>query len=345
MSISGLPALSGARFIGARALRCRWLFFALIVSCAPFLFPYPAHSQTIKVGYTSKTLFFLPFFVAEKKGLYDAEGLRVELIHMGTPAVNLQALVAGQIHFSNINPDGIFIVNEKGGNLKAVAGVVNGVAYILVGGKSYRRIEDLRGTRLGVGSLKGGPTTLLIEYLRAKGLVYPRDYTMVLVSGGTPARLAALEGGSISAAVLGIPQADIALDRGFNKLGDVLEILPAFQFTTVNVDPAWAGKNRPTVVKFLKAHIRSLRWIYERPGEAADLVSKEMGIKPPYARRGVDYFTSNKLFPTDGAISLEGMKVNIEVQARDGLLSPPLPSPEKHVDPSYLRQAQNDLRN
>jgi ABC-type nitrate/sulfonate/bicarbonate transport system substrate-binding protein len=320
------------------------LFYALTILISGSLFlARPLQAQALKVGYTSKTIFFLPFFVAQKKGFYDAEDLKVELIQMGTPAVSLQALVAGQIHISNINPDGIIIVNEKGANLKAIAGVVNGVAYTLVGGKAYKKLEDISGTRLGVGSLKGGPTTFLLEYLRAKGFNYPRDYSLALISGGTPARLAALETGAVSAAVLGVPQSDMALDAGFTRLGDVSEILPTFQFTTVNVNPTWAEKNRPPVVKFVKAHIRSLSWIHEHVDEAADLMSREMGIKPSYARKGLDYFTHKGLFPKDGAITLEGMRVNIEVQARDGLITPPLPPPEKHIDPSYLRQAQKEL--
>jgi ABC-type nitrate/sulfonate/bicarbonate transport system substrate-binding protein len=97
------------------------------------------------------------------------------------------------------------------------------------------------------------------------------------------------------------------------------------------------------VVKFLKAHIRSLRWIHEQPDQAADFFTKEMGVKPPYARRGVDYFTKNRVFPTDGAITLEGLRVNLQVLARDGLLKEPLPPPEKYLDLSYLRQAQKEL--
>ena len=97
------------------------------------------------------------------------------------------------------------------------------------------------------------------------------------------------------------------------------------------------------MVKFLKAHIRSLRWIYEQPDRAAEFFTQEMGVKPPYARRGVDYFTRNKIFPIDGAVTLEGLKVNIEVQARDGVLKEPLPQPEKYVDLSYLRQAHKEL--
>ena len=93
----------------------------------------------------------------------------------------------------------------------------------------------------------------------------------------------------------------------------------------------------------LKAQIRSLRWIYEQPDQAAEFFTAEMGVKPPYARRGVDYFTKNKIFPIDGAVTPDGLKVNIEVQARDGVLKEPLPPPEKYVDLSYLKQAQKEL--
>jgi hypothetical protein len=45
----------------------------------------------------------------------------------------------------------------------------------------------------------------------------------------------------------------------------------------------------------------------------------------------------------DGAITLEGLKANIEVQFRDGVLKEPLPSPERYADQSYVRQAQKEL--
>lgn len=97
------------------------------------------------------------------------------------------------------------------------------------------------------------------------------------------------------------------------------------------------------VVKFLRAHIRSLRWIHEQPEQAAELFTNEMGVKPPYARRGVDYFTKNKVFPIDGSVTLEGLRVNLDVQFRDGVLKGPLPTPERYADQSYLRQAQKEL--
>jgi ABC-type nitrate/sulfonate/bicarbonate transport system substrate-binding protein len=307
------------------------------------MWPHAARPQSLKVGMTSKTLFYLPLYAGLKKGFYSSENLKVELILIGRSDVQLQALIAGEIHFGALNPDGIILFNEKGGNLKVIAGVDNAAPYVLVGGKAYKRVEDLRGAKLGVSGLRGGATSILLDYLKSKGLHYPRDFNLIVISGGTAARLTAVESGAVAAAVLGIPYSDIAIDQGFNRLGDTMEAIPHYQFNGVITNPAWAEKNRATVVKFLRAHIKALKWIHEHPDQATDLFMTEMGVKQPYARQGIDYFTKNKIFPPDGAVTLDGLKVNIEVQARDGVLREPLPSPEKYADLSYIKQAQKDL--
>lgn len=320
----------------------------LVVLClllAAVLLPSPPGSaQTVRAGYTSRDLNYLPFFVAQKRGFHAKEGLQVELVSIGRSDVQLQALVTGDLHFANINADGIIIWNERsGGNLKVAAGSSNAAPYLLIGGKNVKRIEDLKGQRLGVASLSGGATSILLSYLKSKGLVHPRDFAMVIIAGGTPARLSALESGAIAGAVLGIPYGDIAVDRGFPSLGDTMEVISTYAFNAVNINPAWAAKNRPAVVKFIKAHIEALRWIYERPADAAEFLNKELGLQAPYAKRGIDYYVKNKVYAVNGEVTVAGLKVNIAVQAQDGVLKEPLPSPERYIDLSYLRQAQKEL--
>ncbi len=316
---------------------------AFLVLIALSFFASPAAAETLKAGYVSRDLNYLPFFIARNKGFYAREGIEVDLVAIGRADLQVQALVTGDLHFALINPDGIIVLDEKGANLKVAAGSSNAAPYVLVGGKSYKKIEDLKGPRLGVASLKGGATSILLSYLKSKGLVYPRDFNLAVIAGGTPARLSALESGAVAGAVLGVPFADIAIDRGFNRLGDTTEVIAKYQFNAVTLNPAWAEKNRAAVVKFLKAHIQSLRWIYERPAEAADFLTKEFGLKPPYAEKGIAYYTKNRVYPIDGAVTLEGLKVNVEVQVEDGLVKQPAPPAEKYADLSYLRQAQKEL--
>ena len=309
------------------------------------LSPHLAMAETVRAGYTSRDLNYLPFFIAQKR-FHPKEGLQVDLVSIGRSDVQLQAVVTGDLHFANINADGIIIWNERsggGGDLKVAAGSSNAAPYLLIGAKNIKRVEDLKGQRLGVASLRGGATSILLSYLKSKGLVYPRDFSMVVIAGGTPARLSALESGSIAGAVLGIPYGDIAVDKGFPSLGDTMEVISTYQFNSININPAWAEKNRSSVVKFIKGHIQALRWIYDKPAEAAEFLTKELGLQAPYARRGIDYYIKKKVYAVNGEVTLPGLKVNIEVQAQDGVLKEPLPGPEKYIDLSYLRQAQKEL--
>jgi len=96
-------------------------------------------AQTVKVGITSKTLFFLPYYVGQKKGFYATENIRIEPVLIGRSDVQLAALLAGELQIGSLNADATIVINEKGGNLKVIAGVDNSAPYILVGGKAYKK--------------------------------------------------------------------------------------------------------------------------------------------------------------------------------------------------------------
>ena len=323
-------------------MRKNWT--VLVVALGFVLAPGLVGAQRITSGYVSKDLNYLPFFIALKKGFYAREKISVDLVSIGRSDIQLQALVAGELHFANINADNVIAWNERtNGNLKVAAGTSNAAPYFLMGAKNIKSVADLKGQRLGVAGLQGGATSILVAYLKSKGLVFPRDYSMVVITGGTPARLSALESGAIAGAILGIPFGDMAMDKGFPKLGDTTEVIDSYQFNNLSINPTWSEKNRPAVVKFIKAHIQSLRWIFENPAEAVDFLNKEFSMPVTYARRGVDYYTKNKVYPINGDVTLSGLKVNIEVQAQDGIIKGALPPPEKYVDLSYLREAQKEL--
>jgi ABC-type nitrate/sulfonate/bicarbonate transport system substrate-binding protein len=66
-------------------------------------------------------------------------------VSIGRADVQLQALVAGELHFANINADNIIIWNERtNGNLKVAAGSSNAAPYLLVGAKNIKKLEDLK---------------------------------------------------------------------------------------------------------------------------------------------------------------------------------------------------------
>ncbi|TMA06135.1 MAG: hypothetical protein E6J89_18335, partial [Deltaproteobacteria bacterium] len=72
-----------------------------VLLAALFVFAGAAAAESIKVGFISRDLNYLPFFVGQKKGFYAAEGLQIDLVFIGRPDLQLQAVVAGELHFAN----------------------------------------------------------------------------------------------------------------------------------------------------------------------------------------------------------------------------------------------------
>ena len=97
-----------------------------------------------------------------------------------------------------------------------LSGLANSAAYDLVADKKFRSIEELRGTTLGVSGINSSSTLLLQKMLRAHGLSYPPDYTLVEV-GGTSDRLAAIKTGATSAGVLNPPISYVAPSRALRS--------------------------------------------------------------------------------------------------------------------------------
>ena len=192
-----------------------------------------ADAQRLTTGYISKNLDYLPFFIALKKGFYAREGIQVDLVSIGRADVQLQALVAGELNFANMNADNIILWNERtGGNLKVAAGSSNAAPYFLIGAKNVKKLEDLKGQRLGVAGLTGGATSILLSYMKSKGLMYPRDFSLALVAGGTPARLSALESNAIAGAVLGYRSATLPWTKVLRSWAILRRSFPAISSTT-----------------------------------------------------------------------------------------------------------------
>jgi ABC-type nitrate/sulfonate/bicarbonate transport system substrate-binding protein len=61
----------------------------IVIVCALFMGG-RADAETLKAGYVSKDLNYLPFFIAQKKGFYAKEGIQVDLVSIGRADVQLK---------------------------------------------------------------------------------------------------------------------------------------------------------------------------------------------------------------------------------------------------------------
>ncbi|HXK29290.1 MAG TPA: ABC transporter substrate-binding protein, partial [Candidatus Binatia bacterium] len=214
------------------------------------------------VGASSKTLGYSPLWVASKQGFFSQQGLDAQVILLrGTPQA-VQALIAGSLYVASGGPESFVEVSERGVETVFIGGIINGLSHFIIGGKNYKSYESLRGATLGGSSLTGGTVTALKQVLKAKGLEYPRDYNILVIAGGSSANLAAMASGQIAATTVAVPLNFVAEEAGFNLIGRLADVIPDYEQTALAAKRSWAEKNRPLVVRFMKAMIQAHRWLY-----------------------------------------------------------------------------------
>jgi ABC-type nitrate/sulfonate/bicarbonate transport system substrate-binding protein len=294
------------------------------------------------IGASSKTLGYSPLWVASKQGFFDQQGLegQVVLLH-GTPQA-VQALIGGSLYVASGGPESFVEASTHGVDTIFMGGIINGLSHFIMGGKKYKTYEDLRGATLGASSLTGGTVTALKQVLKIKGLEYPRDYKILVIAGGSSANLAALQSGQIAATTIAVPLNFVAEEAGFNVIGRLVDVIPDYEQTALAARRSWAEKNRPLVVRFMKAMVQADRWLYSNKEAAVDFLVKEMKLKPAYARKGWEYYTENHIWPPDGDVTLAGLKYNLQIYAEQTESKAPIIA-AKYVDQSYLKEALKQL--
>ncbi|MBI4528258.1 MAG: ABC transporter substrate-binding protein [Deltaproteobacteria bacterium] len=322
-------------------LRRNWLLvFILVIGFSSG----SAAQEKIKfpVSASSKILGYAPLWIAAKRGFFDQQGLEAQVVLMRGGDKAVQALVGGSVYAAVSTPDVTVAAVEQGLDLAVIGGMSNKSTHIVIGGKGYKTYEDLRGATIGSSGLASGVAFLLKRVLKAKGLEYPADYKLINV-GGSPLALAALSSGQIGAALLSIPTSYAAEEMGFNAIGKAVDVVPNYVLSAVSARRSWAERNRPLLVRFMKAMVMAMRWVHENKEAAVSLLATEVNLKPEHARKGWEYYVQNRVWDPDARVNVEGIRTVVQIYEEQIQAKGRMPSPEKFVDQSYLMEALREL--
>jgi NitT/TauT family transport system substrate-binding protein len=293
------------------------------------------------VGVSSKVLGYGHLWAAWRRGYFEREGLDAEVVVMRGTAPAVQALIAGSINAGLLANDGPITAVEQGMDLAMVASGSK-LTHMLIGAKNYKTWEDLRGATIGSSTLTSGTAFVLRRALKLKGLEYPRDYKLLAVGGTGPA-FAAMNAGQIAAAMQAVPYAFLAQEAGFNVIGRISDVLPNYLLSAYTVKRSWADKNRATVVRFLKAVVRAKKWFEQDRKAAIEFLAKEFQLSPALTEKGLDFYLATQAWHPELEIEMDGLKTVIDIYAEQTGMKGSIPSPEKYVDRSYLRQSLKEI--
>lgn len=296
--------------------------------------------QTIKVGLTSKTATDWPLYVADKLGFFKKEGVNVQYVIVGSAAGNAQQLTAGSINIGETSSTQVVEAIQGGAPIKYVVNQVITPPYTLVGQKNISSIKDLKGKTVIIGGSNDITRVFLDAMLKPNGL--SESDLSFTYAGATSNRYAALQSGSVAAAILFPPFDFTALSQGYTNLGSVQKYLPQFPFDGFAANSSWATSHKSVLVDFIKAYLQGVNWLYNSANEsqAVSILQSQTNSKSQAAQETYqELFQQLHAFSKTGQISSSSMNSVLQAMLKLGLLKNPLPSASKFYDNSYAAAA------
>ena len=319
---------------------------SLFLACAAWAYaPAPAISQekrNLRVVFTGLAWNSeLPFRVALVRGFFRAQGLDIQPIFVrGGPAA-LAALSSGEVDFAEIGgAQAIMRSRARGLDAVIIGAISNATNYQIVGSKSTRTLEEMKGKTIGVTGAGAFSDFAMRTFLRRKGIDPDKDL-MLRAIGGSNLRASALEKGIVAAAPFA-PDDTVRLTRlGYPMIANLSDTLTIPQ-TILTARSEFLEKNPQTAKGFLKALILGIQLAKSNKSEAikAGYEAKLQG-EPELVHLAYDLYAP--ALSGDLAVNLNGLQFMLDEDQRNGLIDAKF-TLERVINDKILRLAQQELR-
>ena len=219
--------------------------------------------ERIRMGLSVRNVVFLPYYYAQEKRIFEKHGLHAELIQMRSD-LQVVGLVSGEIDFTPVIGPAMFAI-ANGMPLKALAVLYKAPLFSLVSPATLPNIKGLEGRQVAVSRIGSDSHRYGVMMMENSG-VDPKKITFIQ-TGSTTVSLAAVQQGSVAAAVLSPPFTGDMAEKGYKILARTRSL----------IELPWMGlvTSRQKIEKqpeLVKSVLRSVR------DSAADIRRNKAGV-------------------------------------------------------------------
>ena len=254
---------------------------------------------------------YTPFYLAQLAGLFEAEGLEVDLRLSPSPPETAQGLIEGRADVSFGGPMRVMLHHDaahargEASPLVCFAQAVARDPFILVGREPNPRFrfEDLVGPRIGVATDVPTPWMLLRDDLDRAG-VDPDALTRA-PDAPMAANAEGLKRGEIDVAQLFEPHAERLASAGHGHVWHRFSVRGDIAFTSFYTTRRFAAERRGACMALTRAIAAALERIHERePGETAAIVGPAFfpDLPPDGFARVVAGYREARVWPRSTAL-------------------------------------------
>ncbi|SRR5713226_72620 len=230
--------------------------------------------EKIRVGVPLFPTVAFPTFIGSEKGIFEKNGLKIEIIRINSEPTTYQALISGDIDVASGAPTGLVTTNLQGVPVISLGSWDNLVPYTLATRERIDHLSQLRGKKIGVNRLGGKSSLILRVMLEDAGLNPMKDVTLLQL-GGSQERLAALMRGGIDAAPV-----DYAFEPKMRQMGFFL--LKGRRTPFMNgsnaVKTSSLQSDRAKWKRFVKSFLEATHYMMTNKDGTVEILRRVIGI-------------------------------------------------------------------
>lgn len=280
-----------------------------------------AQTSNLRVGATANDTYAQAYY-AQDMGFFKKAGLDVDLQTLNNGAAISAAIAAGAldvgvstpVQLANAVARGVPFVLVAAGALETPK-VPVGMVLVAKNGP-LRTAKDLEGKTVAVNALKTLSESVLDLWLAQNGADTAKVHTVETTFSEMGA---AIERGTVAAAVVSEPALSIALKSGtVRSLGDPFAaIAPQFLISGWFATTTFVQKSPDLVKKFQTAIGEAGRWANEHHNESAAILAK-------YAKMNVEVIRAMGRCPYTDQLRLSDIQPQLDVALKFGIIPKPM---------------------
>ncbi|MGZ7047474.1 MAG: ABC transporter substrate-binding protein [Methanobacterium sp.] len=233
--------------------------------------------DTVRIGYLANDQHSAALAVANAKGMFEQEGINVELQQFTTGSNIVIAMAAGQIDIGYVGNAPATMAIDKGMPLKIVAAVNEEGSGIVIGKNStINNLTNFENQTVVIPS-KGSIQDILLNYLIQKNNMSPKEIDIREMQ--LSLMPAAIQSGKIDGYIIWEPYVTLANSGGYGKTfmySD--EIWKNHPCCVIIASNDFRNKNPDKLKKMLKIHQNATNYLYSNRNDTISILSKQFKI-------------------------------------------------------------------
>jgi NitT/TauT family transport system substrate-binding protein len=254
-------------------------------------------------GYSATSGPHAVLWVGREAGLFEKQGLRVEVAFIRSGTTMSQALLAGELAIAQTGGPAAIQAAVGGADFVLLAVALNTTPIVVMG--TVPRIEDLKGKAIGV-TRYGANTDISARYALRKYNLQPDKDVAIVQLEDYAGIMGGIASGRIAAGALADPFTMHAAKLGYKELANVAALGLEFPFVTLTAKKSYVRDHADIVQRFMRAYVEAIAMYKNKPDFAAKVTEKYTGIKDPAILSATVSFYAPKLaaspYPTVGGI-------------------------------------------